>query len=63
MARDDYATLSAITVCNHVHLLDSALVGLALFRADCVPNTKENTETFWLGNIVKLLEELPYREI
>ncbi|NLY60449.1 MAG: glycosyltransferase [Clostridiales bacterium] len=47
---------SAITVCNHVHLLDSALVGLALFPRKLVfPTIKKNTETFWLGNIVKLL--------
>ncbi|MGI6537318.1 MAG: glycosyltransferase [Caldicoprobacterales bacterium] len=46
----------AITVCNHVHLLDSALVGLALFPRRLVfPTLKKNTETFWLGNIVKLL--------
>ncbi|NLN40827.1 MAG: glycosyltransferase [Clostridiales bacterium] len=46
----------AITVCNHVHLLDSALVGLALFPRKLIfPTLKKNTETFWLGNIVKLL--------
>jgi len=46
----------AITVCNHVHLLDSALVGLALFPRKLVfPTLDKNTETFWLGNLVKLL--------
>ena len=46
----------AITVCNHVHLLDSALVGLALFPRKLVfPTLDKNTGTFWLGNLVKLL--------
>ncbi len=46
----------AITVCNHVHLLDSALVGIALFPRKLIfPTLEKNTETFWLGNLVKLL--------
>ncbi|HHW30066.1 MAG TPA: glycosyltransferase [Clostridiaceae bacterium] len=46
----------AITVCNHVHLLDSVLVGLALFPHKLIfPTLKKNTEAFWYGNIVKIL--------
>ncbi|HHW47014.1 MAG TPA: glycosyltransferase [Clostridiaceae bacterium] len=46
----------AITVCNHVHLLDCALIGLAFFPRKLIfPTLKKNVDSFWPGNIVKLL--------
>ena len=46
----------AITVCNHVHLLDCALVGLAFFPRKLIfPTLKKNVESLWPGKIVKLL--------
>jgi len=46
----------ALTVCNHVHLLDSALVGLALFPRKLIfPTLRKNVESFWPGSIVKFL--------
>lgn len=46
----------ALTVCNHVHFLDSALVGLALFPRKIVfPTLPQNLNTIWPGKIVHLL--------
>ncbi|WP_432836746.1 glycosyltransferase [Dactylosporangium sp. CA-092794] len=46
----------ALTVCNHVHLLDSALVGLALFpRRPVFTAAPMNLEHRWYGGLVKLL--------
>ncbi|HPT78587.1 MAG TPA: glycosyltransferase [Candidatus Atribacteria bacterium] len=47
---------SALTVCNHVHLLDSALVGLAFFpRRVIFPTIPQNIKTLWPGTIVRVL--------
>ncbi|MET7393052.1 glycosyltransferase [Dactylosporangium sp. NPDC005572] len=46
----------ALTVCNHVHLLDSALVGLALFpRRPVFTSAPINLENRWYGALVRLL--------
>ncbi|MHB1485543.1 MAG: glycosyltransferase [Saccharofermentanales bacterium] len=46
----------ALTVCNHVHFLDSALVGLALFPRKIVfPTLPQNLNTIWPGKLVHLL--------
>lgn len=46
----------ALTVCNHVHLLDSALIALALFPRKLVfPTLPQNVESLWPGKIVRLL--------
>ncbi len=46
----------AMTVCNHVHTLDSALVALALFpRKVIFPTLPENVYSIWPGKIVRLL--------
>jgi 1-acyl-sn-glycerol-3-phosphate acyltransferase len=46
----------ALTVCNHVHLLDCALVGLALFPRKLVfPTLPENLQLLWPGIMVRLL--------
>lgn len=46
----------ALTVCNHVHLLDSALIGLAFFpRRVVFPTIPENMKTLWPGKIVRVL--------
>lgn len=46
----------ALTVCNHVHLLDSALVGLALFpRRPVFTAAPMNLEHRWYGALVRLL--------
>ncbi|MFF5288897.1 glycosyltransferase [Paractinoplanes globisporus] len=50
----------ALTVCNHVHLLDSVLVGLALFPRRVVFTTAPmNLENRWYGGIVRLLGGVP----
>ncbi|NLY43365.1 MAG: glycosyltransferase [Clostridiaceae bacterium] len=47
---------SALTVCNHVHLLDSALIGLAFFPRRVIFTTiPQNLETLWPGKIVRVL--------
>ncbi|NLM21983.1 MAG: glycosyltransferase [Peptococcaceae bacterium] len=47
---------SALTVCNHVHLLDSALVGLAFFpRRVVFPALPQNVKTLWPGKLVWVL--------
>ncbi|GAA2336433.1 glycosyltransferase [Dactylosporangium salmoneum] len=49
-------TGGALTVCNHVHLLDSALVGIALFpRRPVFTAAPMNLENRWYGGLVKLL--------
>jgi len=46
----------ALTVCNHVHLLDSALVGLAVFpRRVVFPTIPQNVKTLWPGKLVRVL--------
>ena len=46
----------ALTLCNHVHMLDSALVSLVLFPRKLVfPTISQNMETLWPGKMVKLL--------
>ncbi len=46
----------ALTVCNHVHTLDSAIVGLALFpRRTVFPTLPKNLHTLWPGKIMGLL--------
>ncbi len=46
----------AMTVCNHVHMLDCALVALALFpRKVIFPTIPENVQSIWPGKIVRLL--------
>jgi 1-acyl-sn-glycerol-3-phosphate acyltransferase len=46
----------ALTVCNHVHLLDSALVGLAVFpRRVVFTSAPINLENRWYGGLVRLL--------
>jgi 1-acyl-sn-glycerol-3-phosphate acyltransferase len=46
----------ALTVCNHVHLLDSVLVGLALFpRRPVFTAAPINLEHRWYGGLVRLL--------
>lgn len=47
---------SALTVCNHVHLLDSVLVALALFPRKIVfPTLPKNVKTLWPGKLVRVL--------
>jgi|LFRM01.1.fsa_nt_gb 1-acyl-sn-glycerol-3-phosphate acyltransferase len=47
---------SAVTVCNHVHFLDSVLVGLAVFpRKATFPTFVKNVRTLWPGKIVRIL--------
>lgn len=46
----------ALTVCNHVHLLDSALVGLAFFPRRVIFTTiPQNVKTLWPGKLVRVL--------
>ena len=46
----------ALTVCNHVHLLDCALVALAIFPRKVVfPTLLKNVNTLWPGKIVRVL--------
>lgn len=46
----------ALTVCNHVHLLDSALVGLAVFpRRVVFTSAPINLQNRWYGGLVRLL--------
>lgn len=46
----------ALTVCNHVHLLDSALVALAVFpRKVIFPTIPQNIKTLWPGKLVRIL--------
>ena len=45
-----------MTVCNHVHFLDSVLVGLAVFpRKATFPTFVKNVRTLWPGKIVRIL--------
>jgi 1,2-diacylglycerol 3-alpha-glucosyltransferase len=49
-------TGGALTVCNHVHYLDSALVALALFpRRVVFASAPINLENRWYGGLVRLL--------
>lgn len=53
----------ALTVCNHVHTLDSAIVGLALFpRRVVVTSLPENLSHRWYGGLVKILGGVPVPE-
>lgn len=55
---------SAVTVCNHVHFLDSVLVGLAVFpRKATFPTFVKNVRTLWPGKIVRILGELLYQKV
>ena len=46
----------AITVCNHVHLLDCAPCRTCIFPRKLIfPTLKKNVESLWPGKIVKLL--------
>ena len=46
----------ALTVCNHVHMLDCALVALALFPRKLIfPTLPGNVRSLWPGSIVRLL--------
>lgn len=46
----------ALTICNHVHQLDSVLVALAFFPKKIVfPTLKQNLASLWPGMIVHLL--------
>jgi len=47
---------SALTVCNHVHMLDSALVALAFYpRRVVFPTIPQNLNTLWPGKLVRVL--------
>lgn len=47
---------SVLTVCNHVHLLDSALIGLAFFpRRVIFPTIPKNVYSIWPGVLVQVL--------
>lgn len=47
---------SALTVCNHVHLLDSALIGLAFFpRRVIFTALPKNVNSLWPGKLVRVL--------
>ncbi|MGE5828570.1 MAG: glycosyltransferase [Micromonosporaceae bacterium] len=49
-------TGGALTVCNHVHPLDSALIGLALFpRRPVFTSAPMNLQNRWYGGLVRLL--------
>jgi 1-acyl-sn-glycerol-3-phosphate acyltransferase len=46
----------ALTICNHVHPLDSALIALALFpRRPVVTSAPVNLQNRWYGGLVRLL--------
>jgi len=46
----------ALTVCNHVHLLDSVLIGLAFFpRRVIFPTITQNIKSLWPGKLVRVL--------
>lgn len=48
--------MGALTLCNHVHQLDSALVGLAFFPRKMVfPTQPGNLKSLWPGQMVRLL--------
>jgi len=50
----------ALTVCNHVHTLDSALVGLALFpRRAVFPTLSANLNSIFPGKLVHLFGGVP----
>jgi glycosyltransferase involved in cell wall biosynthesis/1-acyl-sn-glycerol-3-phosphate acyltransferase len=50
----------AVTICNHVHLLDGALVGIAMFpRKVAVPTLVSNLHGLFPGALVNLLGGLP----
>lgn len=50
----------ALTLCNHVHYLDCALVGLAFFpRKVIFPTIEENLHSVWYGYLVKWLGGVP----
>lgn len=54
---------SAVTVCNHVHFLDSVMVALALFpRKATFPTFVKNVESLWPGKIVRILGGVPIPE-
>jgi len=54
---------SAVTVCNHVHYLDSVLVALALFpRKATYPTFPKNVKSILPGKIVRILGGVPIPE-
>ncbi|HHW30786.1 MAG TPA: glycosyltransferase [Clostridiaceae bacterium] len=54
---------SAVTVCNHVHFLDSVMVALALFpRKATFPTFTKNIKSLWPGKIVRILGGVPIPE-
>ncbi|MDR1953726.1 MAG: glycosyltransferase [Clostridiales Family XIII bacterium] len=53
----------AITVCNHVHMLDSALVGIAMFpRRMVFPTLPQNLDSLFPGTLVNLFGGVPVPE-
>ncbi|NLY17533.1 MAG: glycosyltransferase [Clostridiaceae bacterium] len=53
----------AVTVCNHVHFLDSVIVSLALFpRKATFPTFAKNVKSLWPGKIVRILGGVPIPE-
>ncbi len=53
----------ALTVCNHVHMLDSALVGIVLFPRKAVfPTIGQNLNTLFPGVLVHALGGVPIPE-
>jgi len=53
----------ALTICNHVHLLDSALVGIELFpRKTVFPTLASNMASLFPGALVKLFGGAPVPE-
>jgi 1-acyl-sn-glycerol-3-phosphate acyltransferase len=53
----------ALTVCNHVHPLDSALIATAMFpRRAVFTSAPENLQHSWYGGLVRLLGAVPVPE-
>lgn len=53
----------AVTVCNHVHFLDSVMVSLALFpRKATFPTFPKNVKSLFPGKIVQILGGVPIPE-
>ncbi|MCL2462786.1 MAG: glycosyltransferase [Defluviitaleaceae bacterium] len=51
---------SALTLCNHVHLLDSVMVGMALYPRKLIfPTIPQNLNTLFPGLLVRLLGGVP----
>jgi len=51
---------SALTLCNHVHMLDSVMVGMALYPRKLIfPTIPKNLDTLFPGLLVRLLGGVP----